>query len=83
MTLTVVKKVMVAVIRGLFWRSEGLVALKTLGTGFLCVRCWELAAVALARGSGNTDGQHSGGTKYRAVMFRVKAQGLAFIDCTW
>ena len=49
----------------------------------LCVRCWGLAAAALARGSGSTGGLRSGGTKYRAMMFRVKAQGLAFIGCTW
>ena len=57
--------------------------MKTLGTDFLCVGCWRLAAADLARGGGNTVGQHSGGTKYRAVMFRVKAQGLAFIGCAW
>ena len=73
---------MVAGIGGFCWRSGGLVALKTLGTGFLCVRCRGLAAAALTRGGGNTDGQLSGGTKYRAVIFRAKAQGLAFIGCT-
>ena len=83
MILTVVKKVMTAVIGGLCRRKGGLVAMKTLGTGFLCVGCLGLAAAALARGGGNTVGQHSGDTKYRAVMFRVKAQGLVFIGCTW
>ena len=74
---------MMAVIGGLCWWRGGLVAMKTLGTGCVCVRCWGLAAAVLARGGGNTGGQHSGSTKYRVVMFRVKAQGLAFIGCSW
>ena len=36
----------------------------------------------LDKRGGNTGGHLSGGTKYRAVMFRAKAQGLAFIGCT-
>ena len=42
MILTVAKKVMVAVIEGLCWWRGGLVAMKTLGTGFLCVGVGDL-----------------------------------------